>query len=177
MINLLPQKEKDELLLMRIKNLALVFGGIVIISLICLILVLLSIKFYLLTQVDFQKFLLETTQKKYETSELTNLKDTIKKYNATLPTVANFYKSEKYVSNILSVISEIPRPSGLTFTNISINNQNKISISGVSSTRENLIAFQKNIEGQPNIKNASFSANSWINPVNNNFDVTLEYGN
>jgi Tfp pilus assembly protein PilN len=177
MINLLPQKEKDGLLLIRIKNLALIFGGIVIIFLICLILVMLSIKFYILTEVDSQKFLLQATQEKYNTPEITSLKSVIGKYSASLPTVAAFYKNEKYLSDILTLISEIQKPAGVYFTNISINIQNKVSISGVSNTRENLIAFQKNLESQAKIKNVSFSANSWINPVNNNFIVTLEYGN
>lgn len=176
MINLLPQKDKDELLLLRIKNLALVFSGIILIFLICLILVLLSMKFYLLTQVDYQKFLLETTQKKYETPEISNYKAIIKKYNDSLPLVLNFYKNEKYFSDVLAIISEIPRPNGLIFTSILLREQNKISISGTSNTRADTIVFQKSLESQPKIKNVSFSANSWINAVNNNFDITLEYG-
>ena len=181
MINLLPQKEKDELLLKRIKNLVLVLGSIVVIALICLIFVLLSIKFYILTEVDSQKFLLQDTQKKYESPDVVNLKNAIQKYNNSLPIIASFYQNEIYLSDVLSGISEIQKPAGLYFTNISLDNQQaksvKVSISGTSATRESLITFQKSLENQPKIKNILFSPESWINPVKVNFNLTLEYGN
>lgn len=175
MINLLPQQEKNELLLKRIKNLALVLGAIIIIFLICSILVLLSLKFYILAEVDYQKFLLASTVEKYKTPDMENFKGIIEKYNKSFPLVVSYYKNEKFFSNILAVISEIPKPGGLYFTSISIDAKNSVSISGTSNTRENLISFQKNLESHPSIKNVSFAASSWINPVNNNFSLTLQF--
>jgi hypothetical protein len=177
MINLLPENEKSELLLKRIKNLALVLGAIVIIFLICLMLVLLSIKFYILAKVDYQKFLYDTTVEKYKTPDMVNYKTIIDKSNAFFPIVNSFYKNEKFLSDVLALISEVQKPSGLRFTNISVDEKGKVSIAGTSSTRENVVAFQKNLEAQPEIKNVSFSASSWINAVNNSFNLTLEYGN
>lgn len=177
MINLLPQADKDELFLKRIKNLSLVLGAIVVIFLICLILILLSFKFFMLAEVDYQKYLLQTAQEKYETPDVKNYKAIIAKYNASLPIVVYFYKNEKFVSDILALLSQIQKSGGVHFTNIAIDEQNKITISGTSDTRENLIAFQKNLEGTAGIKNVSFSASSWISPTNNNFNITLGYGN
>lgn len=181
MINLLPQREKDELFLKRIKNLVLVLGNVIIIFLVCLTLVLLSVKFYILAEVDNAKFLLQNTQDQYQTPDIEKLKNAIEKYNNTLPVVLSFYQKKIYISDVLAAISEIQRPEGLHFTAISIEgkteNKIKISISGTSDTRENLIAFQKNLGGQGLIKNVSFSPESWINPIKANFNLTFEYGN
>lgn len=175
MINLLPQKEKDALFLRRIKNLAIILGSTIIIFLICLILVLLSVKFYILAEVGYQKFLLQDTQKKYQSPDAANLKNVIQKYNESLPIVLSFYQNEIYFSDILGIISEIQRQAGLYFTNISIDGHDKVSISGVSATRDDLIAFQKNLEKQNAIKNISFSPDSWINPVKTNFNLTFDF--
>jgi hypothetical protein len=182
MINLLPQKEKDELFLKKAKNLAIVLGSIVIITLVCLIFVLLSVKFYVLTEVNGQSFILQDTQKNYESPDVVTVKNSIQKYNNSLPTVLSFYQSDKYLSNILAAISEIEKPNGLYFTNIFLDSQAiggnvKVNISGTSDTRESLIAFQKNLEKQNAINNISFSPESWINPVKANFNLNFDYGN
>jgi Tfp pilus assembly protein PilN len=177
MINLLPQNEKNNLFLKRIKNLVIILGAVITICLICFILILLSLKFYILADVGYQKLLLQDTQEKYQSPDITTLKDTIQKYNKLLPSILSFYQKRIYFSDTLDVISEIERPQGLYFTNISINESNKIGISGFSPTRDDLITFQKNLEKQGKIKNISFSADSWINPTKVNFNLTMEYGN
>ena len=64
MPNLLPPKEKKSLQLEQVKKLATILGFVTIISLICLVFILLSIKFYILSNVDGQKFLLQEAKKK-----------------------------------------------------------------------------------------------------------------
>jgi len=182
MINLLPQKEKDELFLKRVKNLIFVLGNVIIIFLVCLILVLLSVKFYILAEVDNQKFLLKNTQQDYQSPDVGKLKNAIQKYNSYLPTAISFYEKEIYLSDILGAISEIERPGELYFTSISLDGKNyegkvKVSISGTSDTRENLINFQKNLGSHGAIKNVSFSPESWISPLKASFKLNFEYGN
>jgi Tfp pilus assembly protein PilN len=177
MINLLPQKEKDNLFLKRIKNLVIILGAVITVSLICFILILLSLKFYMLSDVGYQKALLLETQERYQSPAITTLKDAIQKYNKLLPLILSFYQNKANFSDTLGLISEIERPHGLYFTNISISENNKVSISGFSPTRDDLINFQKNLQKQNGIKNISFSPNSWINQTKANFNLTLEYGN
>lgn len=176
-MNLLPQKERDLLFLKRIKNLVIILGAVITILFVCLILILLSLKFYLLADVGNQKFLLQDTQSAYQSPAMTNLKNAIQKYNKSLPAILSFYQSNVYFSDVLSAVSEIERPEGLYFTNINISGRTKVNISGFSPTRDNLIAFQKNLEKTTNIKNISFSQDSWISPVKVNFNVNFEYGN
>lgn len=180
MINLLPSREKEVLYSEQIKNLVMVLGYILLVSFICLVLILLSIKFYILTAVDYQKFLFSQAEKEYQFSGLASFKDAILKYNIILPQVLSFYKKDLYFSDILNLISGIERSEGLYFTKISLDGQTsedrvKVNISGVSNTRENLLLFQKEIQQESRLKNISFSPDSWINPKNANFNINFEF--
>jgi len=179
MPNLLPPKEKKSLQLEQVKKLATILGFVTIISLICLVFILLSIKFYILSNVDGQKFLLQEAKKKYQVSDFAEFKDVIDKYNGILPEVLSFYKKEIYFSDMLDVVSQLQRPEGLYFNKIYINGETedkiKVIISGFSGTREDLLLFQKRAQEEPKIKNISFSPESWINSVNVNFNLNFEY--
>jgi len=184
MINLLPSEEKQKLLLEKKKKLIIIFGIVFLVGLICLILILLSIKFYILADTDYQKSILAQEQKSYQTTDFVNLNNTVKKYNIILAQLDSFYKKEIYFNQALDVITSVKTPKGLYLKNFSLNrNANgtiQASVSGVSDTRENLLIFKKNIEegseGYPNIKNPSFSNESWISPKNVKFSVTFEIG-
>lgn len=177
MINLLPEKEKQALFLGRIKNLALVFGGMFIIFSICLILALLSIKFYILSEIDGQKSYLESIPKN---PELENIKNSIENYNNILPIILSFYQKQTYFSDILDAISGVQKPDGVRFLNISLDGQSNeakvtAKIFGLGDTREGLTLLQKNLENNNAIKNIYFSPESWINPTNASFNLTLEF--
>jgi len=179
MINLLPTKEKEALYLEQIKNLAMILGSVLVIVLICLALILLAVKFYILSAVDYQKFLNKGVDTEYKSSDLSTYKDYIQKYNAILPQILSFYKKDLYFSDILDAISKVERPKGLYFLRISLDkgyseNEVKVVVSGISDTRENLLSFQKNLQQAEKFKNIYFSADSWINPVNTNFSLNFE---
>lgn len=178
MINLLPQHEKDALRLSMIKNLSLSLGLIITVALLCFIFVLLSVKFYVMAEVDDQKFLYQSTQENYKSPNIVSLKNAIEKYNKSMPVVAAFYENRIYLGDVLSDISNVEAAEGLNFTNLSLEAQPsgliRVSVSGISDTRENLISFQKELEEIEKIQNLSFSADSWINPVNANFKLVFE---
>ena len=182
MINLLPPKEKEELSLEGNKKLVIVLGNLVLISLVCLILILFSLKFYILKEISYQKIVLDNTEKKYQASNFLSFKEIIQKYNANLVKIDNFYKKEIKVSDILKTILEVPRPEGLYFENISVeNNKNgtenkktKVTISGISKTRDNLLIFKENIENSKTIENVYFPPSNWVKNKDINFYLTLE---
>jgi hypothetical protein len=178
MINLLPSKEKYMLELDRTKSLVIILCSIVLVSLICLVLILLSVKFSVLSEVSYQKSVLEQASQQYRFADSEKLKESIKKYNEIMPEVLSFYQKEVYFSEAVAVISEISRPEGVYFASASLDGQKyegeiEVNISGVSSTRDNLILFKKNIESQNGIRNVSFSSESWINPTNIKFKLTF----
>ena len=178
MINLLPLEERQKLILKKNEKLAVVLNIIIVVFLVCLALVLLSIKFYILADTDNQKIALQQTQKEYQAPEFANLSSVIKKYNLTIAQLDSFYKKEIYFNEALNIITSVPSPKGLYLTNFSLDrNENgtiKVIVTGISDTRDNLLIFRKNIEADTKIKNSYFSPESWIDPKNANFSLTFE---
>jgi hypothetical protein len=77
MINLLPPQQKEELVLEIKKNLFITLCGILLIFLICLSLILFSLKFYILGEVNSKEIILEQSEKKYETPDFLSFKENI----------------------------------------------------------------------------------------------------
>ncbi len=181
MINLLPPKEKEELLLEKKNKLIIILGITILIPLVCLILILSSIRFHILGEVNSQKIILEQAKKKYQTADFLTFKDIIQKDNKILVQLKSFYKKETYFSKVLKIISDIQRPKNLYLTDLALsrdkNQKVKVVASGFSESRENLLFFQKNIEKYKEIENPYFSPESWINPQNITFYLTFEISN
>jgi hypothetical protein len=179
-INLLPPREKEALLLERVKNLIMVLGNMVLIAFVCLILILYWVKFYLLIQIVTQQSLLYGIENPGMQSDATILKNLIPHYNKIFPVVVKSYQNKIYFSDILNTISTIQRPQGLYFKNISLDGQkfeNKVEVKilGFSSTRDNILLFKKKLEEQAGIESIYFTPESWINPTNTDFNLTIEF--
>jgi hypothetical protein len=185
MINLLPPKEKEELLLQKYKRLVVVLGNMVLISVVCLTLILFALKFYVLSEISFQKLNLDLANQKYTTDGTMTFKEMIKKYNASLVKMDAFYKQTTYMSDILKNVLGVNRAPGIYFKDISINrlrkdstspgsDEVKISITGYSSTRESLILFKEALEKNDKIKNISFPPQNWVKDSDIDFEVKFE---
>jgi hypothetical protein len=193
MINLLTPEEKDKLKLRRAKSLVVILSGIVLVSLLCLVFILLIVKFSILNEVNNQKSDFEQAKEQYQSQDAADLKKIIKRYNDIMPQALTFYQEQVYFGDILASISEISNPQGLRFDNISLSrklivktkknakdpriyeNEINVIISGKSDSRDDLLLFKKNIESQSQIKNVSFSQESWVSPKNINFNLTLDF--
>lgn len=177
MINLLPLEEKQKLLYSKKEKLAVIWGIVILVSLVCLTLILLSIKFYVLAETDYQKNLLQQAEQKNKTSDFTASVGIMQRYDATLSQLDSFYKKEIYFNQALKIITDVPAPKGLYLTNFSLNRDEKgtvqAGVSGVSDTRDNLLIFKNSIEQSQGIKNPYFSPESWISPKNVNFSLTF----
>jgi len=178
MINLLPIEEKRKILLRKKEKLALILGIVVLVALVCLILILLSIKFYILTETDSQKNSLAQVEKLKVSSDLMNFSNIINGYNLTLNQLSFFYEKEIYFSDVLDTILSIQKPDNLYLTAFSLDRLStgtaKVDITGISDSRDDLLIFKKNIEDNKDIKNPSFSSGSWISPKNVKFSLTFE---
>ncbi|MCX6723773.1 MAG: hypothetical protein NT155_01200 [Candidatus Staskawiczbacteria bacterium] len=178
MINLLPPEEKRILLEKRKEKLAAIWGIVFLVSLICLALILISTKYYILAETDDQKNILTQTKKESQSLGFEDLNSVVKKYNVTLNQLSSFYEKEIYLSEGLKVIESIPTPRGVYLTDFSFNKEDdgdiEVSASGTSDTRDNLIIFKKNIEDDKKIKEPVFPAADWINSKNISFSVTFE---
>ncbi len=177
MINLLPPQEKGALRFEQQKKLVIVLGNMVIICLLFLILMLLSVKFYILEDVRYRQGILDEIAKTNQGSDLNGFKNIIQDYNARMNTANDFYKNTNSVSVAINKILSLPRPAGLKITRIFVENNIgpvKISLAGLADTRDSLQVFKKSIETDKGIQNVYFPPESWVKPVNINFYITLE---
>ena len=178
MINLLPPEEKEARHLENDKKVAIILGVIVLVWGLCLVLMLASLHFYILGEINSKNFVLEQAKLQYQTPSFLSFKDIIQKNNAVLTTLDSFYKKELDFSQVLQIISDLERPQGLSLTNLSVQKQDnqsvKVTASGFSPSRDDLLAFQKSIQKDARIKNSYFSPESWIDPQNVTFYLPFE---
>ena len=181
MINLLPPEEKEKLFLKKKEKLIAILVIMVLVFLICLILILSSIKIHVADEANSQKIILEQVEKEYQTPNFLNLKSIVQKYNKIIIQLKNVYEQKLYFSQTLKVISNIQRPDGLYLTELSLsrgeNKKNKVTVAGISDSRENLLLFKKNIEEDKKIENSYLSPENWTNPKNINFNLSFEVSN
>lgn len=178
MINLLPQKEKQRLILKSREKLSIIWGIVISVALICLTLILLSIRFYILAETDYQKNILSQREKEVQTADFKNFNSIIQEKNLILSQIDSFYKREIYFSKALKIITDVSSSETLYLTGFSLNRENngkiQASVSGVSDTRDDLLVFKKNVEEDKEIMSPYFSPESWVNSKNVQFSLTLE---
>ena len=186
MINLLPPQEKEALQREKNRKLAMVLGYVAVISLGCFVLVLVSLRFYILSEARVQESIMAAAEKKYHTGDFLKLKNEILTYNAQVIRTDNFYKKQVPVSAALKTVLDIRRSEGIYFSDISFvvleTGAVKTIISGKSDTRDALLLFKNNVEnnvfsdggGQGKIQNAYFPPDNWTKPLNVNFYSTFE---
>lgn len=178
MINLLPPEEKAKLIFEKKKKLTLILGVSVIIPLLCFILILLSIRFYILGEINAQETNLEQARKEYQTDEFLNFKDIMGKNDKIMTKLEKLYKQDMPLSEVLTMVSAISRPPNLYLTNVVVaitkEQKIKVTVSGFAPTREDLLTFQKNINENKRIQNGWFSPESWVNPKDVKFNATFE---
>jgi len=180
MINLLPPKEKEDLLLRQKEKLFLIWEWAFLIFLICLCLLLILIKYQLLTLVDYQKNLFKEAKQKTEIAEFVDLNKTVQKYNEILSQLKLFHKKESRISDVWKIMIDIERIRGLYLNNFLLTKPEsgniQVKISGYTNSRENLLVLKKNMEEKPGIKNLYFPLENWLEPENINFYLTFEVG-
>lgn len=180
MINLLPPVEKEKLALEKKKRIIIILWALVLFFLVCLILILFSIKIYLRSQVESQKAFLIEAEKEFEQSEIQDFREKVSSVNLTLTKLYSFYQQKIYFSQILEKISQA-LPSEAYLTNLSAvfcpdgeKGNVRVSLSGFVSTRETLFEFKKNLEKESNFKEISFPPANWVEPTDINFFINFK---
>jgi len=178
MINLLPQKQKDELKQEENFKLTLILGIVTLASLICFALILFSIKISIGGQLSYQKIFLE--QKKAESSQLQNLEEKMKSLNSILKELNSFYQNEANLVEVSRLISGfLPREVYLTtlhFNKAAGLEKEKYSgevfLAGFAPSRETLTVFKKNLEKE--FKEVYFPPENWVKPTDISFTATFK---
>ncbi|MBU3942423.1 hypothetical protein KKA24_00390 [Patescibacteria group bacterium] len=193
MINLLPEKNKDALLMERNKRVVLIFCFLILFFIVLLVLIFSEIKFYLDKQISANQVLLVESKEKFSQSEVQEIQDKIELANSSFSKLNIFYNREVYFSDILEKISNI-LPERFSLDNLSIKldvKENKIqkddgtkeieverkviaTISGFAPLREDLRAFKDKLETEVTFKNIFFPSSNWVNKENINFYLVFE---
>lgn len=189
MINLLPQKDKEKLLAGKSKRMAIILCFLILFFLIFLTITLFVINVYSSGQLTSSEIFLEENKKQFLQSEIQELQDKIESANKSFNELSSFYEKEIYFSEILKKIA-IVFPEDFYLTNFSIkldvkekkketdvievNRTIRSSFSGFAPTREGLLVFKKNLEGNSGFKNIFFPISNWAKKENINFYITFD---
>ena len=178
MINLLPSTQKEELIEEEKYKLVLILGILFSIFLICLILILFSIKIPISGQLEVQKILLSQQEENFKKSQIQNLEEKVISFNQVLSKLSSFYYSQISLAEISEKISQ-DLPSGAYLTIFNFNSgvpsgSGQISLSGFSPSREILFEFKTNLEKEENFQEIYFPPSNWVKPTDIDFLVNFK---
>ena len=182
MINLLPFKNKEELKKEKEFKLVFIAGIIILSSLVCFCLILVSIKILISSEIETQKIFYQQKEKEFKDSNLQILEDKILVSNKKITEIEDFYKKQISLINLLEEISGVI-PSEIYIHNLNLNfliidEKQKylaqISLLGFSPTRESLIDFKNKLEKEENIAEVNFPSGVWLKSTDIDFSVDFK---
>lgn len=179
MINLLPPKEKEEILQEENWKLFMILGMLLLIFLVSLLLILFSIKIFIIGEVDVQKILFAEREKEFKNTQMQNLQNNLTDFNKKLSQLDSFYQNQSNLSEILEEISKT-LPSGVYLNNLSVVPQKEedagfiCNLSGFSSDRQTLLTLKGNLEKEKNFQEVFSPSSNWVKPTDINFTVNFK---
>lgn len=184
MINLLPPSLKEELKKEEETRLLWILFVLVGAFFLCAFLLLLSLRIYLKGSVDAQEILLTAYTQKTASDE--SLKKEIKELNETVVQLSSFYEKQSKVSSFTErVSSAAPQGIRLTFfqyapPSVTVSGGEtkktmaKVILSGISPSREELLAFREALQQDPSFANFDFPPSNWAKPSDIPFSFSFE---
>jgi len=185
MINLIPEKNKNRLLMEKNKKITIILSFLLLFFLASLILILFAVRIYTNVQVELNEKLLADSREEFYESEIQEFQEKIKSANLLFKDISVFYDRNVYSSEILKKISNI-LPESFYLTNFSMKLDIKekeskatkrditVTISGFAPLREGLLSFKESLEKEEGFKDVSFPAANWVNKEDINFYITFK---
>jgi len=178
MINLLPLKEKKEFLMEGTKRMVIVLWFLFLFFLVCLALILLSIKIYLQGQIDSNKNYLANTEKEFLESESEEYRSRITEANSKIEELNSFYEKRVNFSNVLEKVSAL-LPADIYLTDVSLgqiteDKERKIvvALSGFAPVVDDVVEFENNLKGE--FENVDFPLSNWVKEKDIDIYVTFK---
>lgn len=180
MINLLPPKEKGNILFERKKRIITLIWIFVLVCLVFFILILFGIRFCVQDQIKSQEANLKRLESKAQEIGVQNIQEEVKSINSLLREINSFYEKRILLEGILEKVSNTLLER-MHLTNLSVSfiveekekRILKISLSGFSPNRETLFEFRKKLEEETLFKDVYFPPANWIKPNDIDFFVTF----
>jgi len=176
MINLLPSEEKKEILIKKKLKLVLIFELGILLFLISALFIAFSIVAYLNGEINLEKAAVVNKEEDIDLTTIADFQKETETLNKKIKSVESFYDGQTYLTPVLEKISE-KLPSRSYLNNFSFTKSSKtlqINLSGFIPTREDLLAFKRNIEGDKDFKNVSFPPGNWVSPTDIEFFLSFE---
>jgi len=172
MINLLSSKEKRERKQEKDFKVIFIIGIFILSALIVLVLSFLSIDFYLVNQVEYQKVLIESHIS--ETNHIKLLDEKISKIDNILLEFNSFYDEQLAISTFLYELGGLILP-GVLLDSFSYNAEgNKIMITGTASDVEEAYEFRNVLREEDGLNSVAFALPDWMQTGEINFRVEFE---
>ena len=183
MINLLPPVYKKELLKEDHCKIINILGMFILLFLVCLSLILFSIKIYIDGQLAIEKNIVEEYQKDVRFSEIEKTEKEVETINKKILEINSFYKNQSSIIKVLEEISQtFPREIYLTDFSLSLSEEKGcrflIALSGFSPTTDILYQFRDNLEAKKELfkdnQIPSFPPSYSIQRENIDFDLNMK---
>lgn len=153
-------------------RLVLILGMLLVVFFICLSLSLLSIRVYVLGEIQVQQILVDS--QKREGGELRI--ERIRELNSDITKVSSFYTKRILLSDIVARVSSALPESGhlSSFSYTSGASKAKISLKGFALRTEDLLQIRTNLEQDPLFGNFHFPPSNWVRATNIDFAFDFE---
>jgi Tfp pilus assembly protein PilN len=171
LINLLPPRQKEEIIEERKWKTFFILGILSLVFLFSLVLVFLAIEINIRGEAKSMEIIIASEEKELETSEIKTLGEKIKLFNDDLAELNDFYGKQRSSAGPLLDIASL-LPGGVYLTNISLGDG--IFLSGRSGTRDDLVAFKKNLESNQSFSGINFPSSSWAKSKDIDFTVSFK---
>jgi predicted RND superfamily exporter protein len=175
-MNLLPPEQKK-----RIKILILyrdiISSGLILFLLFLLLIIFLggSLTFLNMQYLAFEKDINDQQSRIIQTETLKTIQNRIKELNDGILAIKKIEDSKSDLYEVLDRINE-EIFQGVKIYSLQIDNDSKlITVSGYSSSRENLVAIRKILNGDSHYKEVDFPLSNLANPTNINFRFSFTY--
>jgi Tfp pilus assembly protein PilN len=175
MINVLPPKEKEVLRIEENKKTILILEILGFIFLLCLVLILTSMKIYVSGQAEAARIIFEQEQKEFEVSEIKDFSEKIRLANEIFTNLASFYENQVKLTEVLEETSKII-PEGIQLTSLSYQKKtSEVNFLGFSQDREILIEFKEKLEQGERFEKVYFPSSCWIKPTDIDFNSKFKF--
>ncbi|MBU4274408.1 hypothetical protein KKE19_01195 [Patescibacteria group bacterium] len=188
MINLLPPKAKEEILLERKKRVVLSNWILVLLFFVFLLSAMFLIKFYLQIQTTYLKAQLVTNKQILERNMNEEILNKINLFDSSFEELNAFYRQRIYISEVLAKISRL-LPNTVYLTNFFVspnlvleNNDDELNqlvgfniyVAGFSPTREEVLQLKANMEKEEDFKEVFFPLTNWVKTTNIDFSLSFK---
>lgn len=181
MINLLPTRQKEDLLQEKNLKLFLILGILILFFFVSFSLILFSIKIQVQTEAEVQKNYFNQKDTAIKNSEIQKWEDKINGYNSSISSLDSFYQNHRDLTDVLEKIFQTI-PEGIILDTLSFDSSAlkgekylaQVSLSGNSSTQDILFDFKKNLEKEEGFKEVYFPLSLWIETTDIDFSINFK---